>query len=132
MNCRLLFVYGTLRRGGSRHQILKALGARYAGRGRVGGELFDLGEFPGARPSEWPQARVWGELYELRNPARALQVLDRIEGYRPGNPAAGMFRREITAVNRETGEEIEAWIYWLNRAGLSHRRIPSGGYSGNT
>lgn len=129
MNCRLCFVYGTLRRGGVRHRILKALRARYVGPGSVGGELFDLGEYPGARSASSPRARVVGELYELRNPARALAVLDRIEGYRPDDPAASLFRREITTVRREGGGKVEAWVYWLHRVRNSGRRIPSGDYA---
>ncbi len=129
MNCRHLFVYGTLRRCGARHRILKALRARFAGRGSVRGELFDLGKYPGARPRAAPQARIVGEIYELRNPARAAQVLDQIEGYRPDDPAASLFRREITTVRRERGQDIEAWIYWLNRDGHSLRRIPSGDFA---
>ncbi|MBZ5564518.1 MAG: gamma-glutamylcyclotransferase [Acidobacteriia bacterium] len=132
MDCRLLFVYGTLRRGGSRHRILKALGARFVGRGSVGGELFDLGEYPGARPTSSPRARVFGELYELRNPQRALKVLDRIEGYRPDDPAASLFRRDIATVRPEGGAEVDAWLYWLGRGTRFLRRIPSGDYIDTT
>ncbi len=128
MDCKLLFVYGTLRRGGERHAILVRLAARFAGRGSVRGELFDLGEYPGARPSTSLHSRVFGELYLLRNPARAFEVLDRVEGYRSAHAAASLFHREIAVVERAGGGATEAWIDWLNRARHPFRRILSGNY----
>jgi gamma-glutamylcyclotransferase (GGCT)/AIG2-like uncharacterized protein YtfP len=126
----LLFVYGTLRQGYARHSILRRLGARWVGKGSVPGELFDLGEFPGARPSENGAGLVVGEVYRLPNVARAIKVLDSVEGHRSEAPAASLFRRETTLLTMESKDKHEAWIYWLKRwPSRLPRRIPSGDYT---
>ncbi len=108
----VLFVYGTLRRGFRLHHNLKRLGAQFVGKGEVQAELFDLGEFPGARASTKPGKMVAGELYRLHKVLNSLQVLDQIEGFSPGNPEKGMFQRATTEVTLPNGERRLAWVYW--------------------
>ena len=129
MNCQLLFVYGTLRRGSARHAILRRLGAEFIGEGSIRAELFDCGEWPGARKSAANHAQVAGEIYRLRNSARALKVLDKVEGFRPQVPEASLFTRETTEVVLLDGKQTPAWVYWLNRRFGPMRRIPSGDYA---
>jgi len=128
----LLFVYGTLRRGGESHHLLEQLGAVYVGKGSVAGELLDLGAFPGALKSEQPSDSVVGEVYRLRAVPRALKVLDQYEGVGPGAPITSLYRREITRVTLEKGEHLSAWIYWLNHSPRHKRRIASGDYAMKT
>lgn len=125
----LLFVYGTLRNGFARHNLLQRLGAARVGMGSIRAELFDLGDFPGAVKSKNSCARVAGEIYRLRNPARALKILDEVEGLRPAAPASSLFRRETFAVTASNGEQKTAWVYWLNRQPPAMRRIRSGDYA---
>lgn len=127
----LIFLYGTLRRGSSRHNILKRLGAEYVGKGTVQGELFDLGDYPGARKTEKPSSRVVGEIYRLPNPAQAFAVLDAVEGFRPSAPESSLFRRETTTARLANGECRTAWLYWLSRGRGPMRRIRSGDYTGS-
>ncbi len=149
VNCKLLFVYGTLRRGFRLHGVLERLGAQYVRRGNIQGELFDLGDFPGARKTESSGGSsaglqpgtaalkggatlVVGEVYQLQNPARALKSLDEVEGFRshaPAGSAGSLFRREIVWVTLQNGERLSAWVYWLNRASVPGRRIDSGDYA---
>ena len=116
----LLFVYGTLRREGRSHRLLRQLGARWRGRGTVAGELFDFGAYPGALPQASPSSRIAGELYEFPSPDRAFERLDSYEGSK--------FLRQVTAVTLEDGSEVQAWIYWLVRLSGPWRRIASGDY----
>ncbi len=125
----LIFVYGTLRRGFSRHVALQRLGAEYLGRGTIQGDLFDLGDFPGARSTGKTSSRIAGEIYRLPNPFQTLSVLDEIEGLRPAAPELSLFRRVMTTVTLENGQETTAWVYWLNRSTGPRRRIPSGDYA---
>jgi gamma-glutamylcyclotransferase (GGCT)/AIG2-like uncharacterized protein YtfP len=125
----LLFVYGSLRRGFELHGVLVGLGARHVGKASLRGRLFDLGDYPGAEPSSAEADRVLGEVYRLVNPQRALQVLDRVEGLRPGAPAASLYRREVAAITLEGGATAEAWVYWLARRLGPKRLIASGDYS---
>ena len=108
----LLFVYGTLRRGFRLHLHLKRLGAQFVASGKVQAELFDLGDFPGARASTRPGKTVAGEVYRLHKVENTLKVLDEIEGFSPRNPEKGMFQRGTTEVTLPNGERRLAWIYW--------------------
>ena len=125
----LIFVYGTLRRGYSRNVTLQRLGAGYLGRGTIQGDLFDLEDFPGARSTANASSRIAGEIYRLPDPSQALSVLDEIEGLRPAAPELSLFRREMTTVTLENGQETTAWVYWLNRSTGPRRQIPSGDYA---
>ena len=108
----LLFVYGTLRRGFPLHHHLRRLGAEFVAAGKVQAELFDLGEFPGARKSSKPGKAVEGELYRLQRVENSLRVLDYVEGFSPRNPEKSLFQRATTEVTLPNGEQRVAWIYW--------------------
>jgi len=129
VDCRLLFVYGTLRREFAQHKVLRRLHALYAGEATVQALLLDLGYFPGALPSKDSRKRVVGELYRLPNPTRAFLVLDHFEGYRPEGPASGLFLRAVTTARRANGDTVQAWIYWLKRRPARARLIPSRDYA---
>ena len=107
----LLFVYGTLRRGFGLHHHLKRMGAEFVASGTVQAEIFDLGEFPGARKSARPGKEVEGELFRLHKMEMSLRVLDQVEGIQ--NPGRGFFKRGTAEVKLPNGERRLAWIYWL-------------------
>jgi gamma-glutamylcyclotransferase (GGCT)/AIG2-like uncharacterized protein YtfP len=117
---RFLFVYGTLMRGfhgaPGWHRDARA---RYAGRGRVKGRLYDMGAYPAAVFAASSGDYVHGELYELRNPA-ALERLDQYE--------SAVFLRRLVEVLPEEGPPVTAWAYSLNRPAPAFRLIPGGDY----
>jgi gamma-glutamylaminecyclotransferase len=80
-----LFVYGTLKRGQSRHRFLA--GQKFIGAARTKAlyRLYNLGEYPGLVPAA-DGVSIEGELWDVR-PAQ-LEVLDREEGC-----DAGLYRR---------------------------------------
>ncbi len=121
----VVFVYGTLRKGRSHHGVLSRLRAQWLGKGFVQGKLFDLGRYPGALPDHRPAARVYGEVYRLPSPGRALKVLDAFEGCSLMNP---QFVRGQTTVALGDGRKLKAWIYWVHNLGVRGRRIFSGDY----
>lgn len=130
MDCRLLFVYGTLRRGFERHHNLERLGAGFRRDARVAAELFDLGRYPGARPAEGTGKWVYGEVFELRQPARDLRVLDHVEDFMPAAPERSEFVRDLAELVLANGERQAAWIYWLTaKASAGRRRIACGDYA---
>lgn|SRR5439155_2585281 len=155
VDCSLLFVYGTLRRRFARHSLLQAVGARYVGRGSVQGELFDLGDFPGAvkprdaappleacspgpsgvhslkapREGVRAQPHVVGEVFRLPSPERTFKTLDAYEG--ASSASKDLYTRELTEVTLQRGERVTAWVYWLNRLPAEMRRIVSGDYAKN-
>lgn len=124
-----IFVYGTLR-SAPRHQMNKVL-ERHAdrvGRGKVPGILYDIGPYPGAVKTTGTRAFVRGDVYRLRDPDRALKVLDRYEGWDEKKPRSGEFRRSRVVVNMGAGKTVKAWIYLYNRPTSGLTRIRSGDY----
>jgi len=124
-----LFVYGTLRRGFPLHKHLRTGTVRFLGRAKILGRLFDLGNFPGALPSESPANEIEGELYELTSGAQQLKELDEVEEFFPQRPDESLFLRRLTDVELESGEKVEAWVYYLAEKPTNARPIPSGDYS---
>jgi gamma-glutamylcyclotransferase (GGCT)/AIG2-like uncharacterized protein YtfP len=124
-----IFVYGTLR-SAPNHEMNKVL-ERYAdrvGRGRVPGILYDVGRYPGVVRTPGTRAFVWGDVYRLRSPDRALKILDRYEGWDEEKPRSAEFRRSRVAVDLGDRKKIQAWIYLYNRPTTGLPRIRSGDY----
>ena len=74
----LVFVYGTLKKGGSNHHCLKDQKFLGAARTIPGFRLYDLGGHPGMIPLPEDQAGVIGEVWEVD--AASLAQLDVLEG----------------------------------------------------
>ena len=121
MDCRLLFVYGSLKRGCGLHHHLARLGARFLAGARVAAVLVKRRRYPGARPSGRRGKWVRGELFELQRPASDLRVLDEVEGFIPGATERSEFARAAAEVVLNNGARRRAWIYWLRT------RRPTGG-----
>jgi gamma-glutamylcyclotransferase (GGCT)/AIG2-like uncharacterized protein YtfP len=47
MTKQLVFVYGTLRRGGARSMSVRFPESKFIAEGKVSGSLYDLGSYPG-------------------------------------------------------------------------------------
>ena len=124
MSSDLLFVYGTLRRGGSNDIARIQPRAAWHARATVRGVLYDLGAYPAlllADNAGW----VEGELYAV--PADAWAELDALEEpVSPQFPNGEYFK--ITArVQLPDGISRDAWIYVANPAVLDlSRPIESG------
>ena len=94
----LLAVYGTLRRGGGAHVILKLLNAKFLGKGKVRGYRMLASSVPFAVRSESDSIVV--ELYDV--PDEKIPLLDYYE--------RGYVRRKVK-VELEDGKKAEAWMY---------------------
>ncbi|MDA0260750.1 MAG: gamma-glutamylcyclotransferase [Proteobacteria bacterium] len=101
---RLLFVYGTLRRGapGIAQRIISGDG-EYLDTGSLPGSLYDLGAYPGLTVPAAPADRVVGDLFALRIPRRTLTRLDAYEGSR--------YRRTVGVVDTPKHGRVRAWVY---------------------
>ena len=124
----LLFVYGTLRRGGGRrmHGVL-ARGAELVDLAVLRGQLFVVASYPGVVRSDRVEDVVHGEVYRLREPQALLRRLDRYEGCDPNDPSAP-YRRSLERVTLAGGDEIRAWVYLYMQSTCALRRIVSGDY----
>jgi gamma-glutamylcyclotransferase (GGCT)/AIG2-like uncharacterized protein YtfP len=122
-----VFFYGTLMAGFDRRRragIDDKL--TYRGRGSITAALFDLGIYPAAVPA--PEGLVWGEVYEMSDPAAVLLALDDIEGYRPDDPDKSLYARARASVTMPDGSSEQAWVYFYNAPLGRAARIPSGDY----
>lgn len=108
-----VFVYGTLRRGGSNH--FRMAGADFVSAGTVTGRIYRVDWYPGLVLDEAGDG-IAGEIYQVA-PAM-LQELDRFEG--------AEYRRLQAKVRLPDGATVCAWLWeWLGPAD-ENRRITSG------
>lgn len=125
-----VFVYGTLRRGQALHGQLERAGAEFVGEGWIRGRLYDLGEYPGAVPSDLGNEQVFGELYRLGRPSEQLPILDEVEECDPDDPERSLFIRRRVDVRLGDGRITHALVYVLPREPESAQRIPGGDFAG--
>jgi gamma-glutamylcyclotransferase (GGCT)/AIG2-like uncharacterized protein YtfP len=119
----LLFVYGTLMRGGKLHRALgTSPNVRFAGKAKIRAELYRLqGEpYPGAVRTSKPNRFVHGELYTLRNPDPILKRIDKIEGC-----DEGLFERKFVDAWQH-GMKRKAWTYFYGKSVSSAELLPHG------
>lgn len=108
MNAEAVFVYGTLRRGGSNH--FRMANAVPVGAGSVSGKMYRIDWYPalvcGGEDS------VIGEVYLVS--AEHLCALDAFEGITPDADEPREYRRAKVMVVMEPGESMDAWVWeWI-------------------
>lgn len=77
---KALFVYGTLLLDiqSSIAFFLKE-NAHFVGKGSLSGQLFDLGQYPGAVFQKGTAVQIYGHVFELIQPDYSLTILDKYE-----------------------------------------------------
>jgi gamma-glutamylcyclotransferase (GGCT)/AIG2-like uncharacterized protein YtfP len=110
----LLFVYGTLRRGGAA-PLARTLAerARWRGEGHVRGRLYLLEGYPGLVPDA-AGGPVRGDVFALEDPASMLALLDDYERCAPHFPEPREYRRARVMVSMAMPEgagRLEVWTY---------------------
>lgn len=122
-----LFVYGTLMSGaGHRMGARLQREARLVGPGRIKGRLYDLGAYPALVETGPADGDVYGEIFELTDPARSFRWLDAYEGIVPGREAQCDYMRVERSVRLEMGGEPAAYVY-VYRAPVQGRPIIESG-----
>ena len=112
---------------GFREDWRRKVGAEFVRRGTIRANLYDLGDYPGARVlGAEPGQRVSGELYRLRHPEFALGILDKYEEFCPLESNKSLFVRELVLVTLEDGRKKRAWAYLYNRGIANAKLIPTG------
>jgi gamma-glutamylcyclotransferase (GGCT)/AIG2-like uncharacterized protein YtfP len=107
----LVFVYGTLKRGGSNHSYL--VGQTFVANARTprGFRLYELDGYPGMVASADDQSGVTGEIWSLDD--TCLAELDRLEGL-----SEGLYRRvRIPLLAPFDQREVETYLYARSVAG---------------
>lgn len=100
-----VFVYGTLKRGGSNHALM--LGQKFLGetRTKAGFVLVQLGAYPGMIRDGTDTTGVSGEVWAVDE--RTIAQLDDLEGL-----DEGLYRRELISLPPPFAEKkIETYVY---------------------
>lgn len=119
-----VFVYGTLRRGGS--NAFRMDGAQFIGKGRVEGKLYVISWYPGlvsGRDLGW----VNGDVFCVG--PEQMRTLDEFEGLAAGEIEGSEYRRVKVPLLLEgiPHEETHyAWVYEWKGPGDEARRVRSG------
>ncbi len=116
-NGELIFIYGTLRRGGRAHAMMQT--AEFLAMATISGRLYHISDYPGLILSR--ENLVTGELY--RADAELMLELDRYEGCAESPP---LYTREEVTATDESGETHLAQTYVFQRLLPQHKRIKSG------
>lgn len=104
----MVFVYGTLRRGGTNH--FRMSGADLVAEGTVAGRLYRISWYPGLVLGD--EGLVKGEVYSVD--AAQLLELDAFEGLSAGEVEGYEYRRVKAAVSRADGKSLAAWVWeWI-------------------
>lgn len=129
-----LFAYGTLQKKSAPSEVMHLVkGLKQVGRAAIKGELFDLGEYPGAAFGETYKSDVKGTVFRLPQSHHArkdlLQRLDDYEGVNSVTPEAGLFIRKRMPVKLRNGKRLICWVYEYNADRPPDRIISSGVYA---
>ena len=116
MNKHLVFVYGTLRRGGAGAMSIRFPGAKFIAEAKVCGSLYDLGAYPGLLVNG-SNSSVSGEVYEVDQ--ETLNKLDEFE-------ASSRYRRKQVEISLGTHRRV-CWTYEPDPESYSLRTLITSG-----
>ena len=131
----LIFVYGTLLQGIQSNvaQYFHA-NATFVSEGLMSGKLYDLGMYPGAVYQKGLKEKVYGHIFQLKNPTTVLQVLDQYEGCPPERTQPTEYLRKQVPIflKKEVPnlslEKKNCWVYAYNLSVEKKKNIESGNY----
>lgn len=116
-NPELVFVYGTLRRGGS--NSFRMAGAEPIADGSIMGRLYRIDWYPGI-VLDPAGDEIHGEVYAVG--PEQLAALDAFEGVSAGEIEGSEYRRVQTTVVKKDSQILTAWVWeWLGAVEESQR-----------
>jgi gamma-glutamylcyclotransferase (GGCT)/AIG2-like uncharacterized protein YtfP len=116
MNKHLVFVYGSLRRGGAGAMSIRFPNSKFIAEAKVGGTLYDLGAYPGLLLNE-SNSLAFGEVYEVDD--ETLSELDDFE-------ASSNYWRKQVEISLGPNSRT-CWIYEPNPESYSLRKLVTSG-----
>ncbi len=111
----LVFVYGTLKSGGSNHSFLR--GSEFIKKDSISGLMFSCPDFPMVIPDPANLNLITGEVYEITK--KVMKKLDWVECH------PDFYCRE--KVITENG--LEVWVYFYKDSLEGLESIPSGNWN---
>jgi gamma-glutamylcyclotransferase (GGCT)/AIG2-like uncharacterized protein YtfP len=100
MNKHLVFIYGTLRRGGAGSMSMRFPKSKFIAEAKANGSLYDLGRYPGLVSDE-SNSLVVGEVYEVDD-----ELLDELDEFE----ASSNYVRNQVEVSF-AGQKTNCWTY---------------------
>lgn len=125
-----VFVYGTLLSGESNYRIIEPFVQKVTPVQLRNYKMHSIqGHFPAIIKSK-KNGVISGELMYLKPPRyqKAIDRLDRLEGYIEQAPECSMYLREKVTVITESGDQVEAYAYIWNRSLKGCPKIPHGNW----
>ncbi len=117
VDSQLVFIYGTLRRGGSND--FRMAGAEFITRGTITGRMYRIDWYPGLVLDE-AGGEIHGEVYAVG--PELLSALDVFEGLSAGEMQGSEYRRTQTTVIQKNSYVLTAWVWeWLGVTEESQR-----------
>lgn len=114
---RTVFVYGTLRRGGSNH--FRMAGAEFVTAGTIRGRMYRIDWYPGLVLDDSGD-EIHGEVYRVDSDL--LAALDVFEGLSAGEVEGSEYRRVETSVVGRDSRILTAWVWeWLGMVDETQR-----------
>jgi gamma-glutamylcyclotransferase (GGCT)/AIG2-like uncharacterized protein YtfP len=124
-----ILVYGTLQKGFSNEIALYLhRHSDFIGNGYFCGKLYPIDYYPGAIESIDIKDRVFGQLFQLHDEERALEVLDAYEEYGPSFPVPNEYLRKLIDVELTDGQKFDAWVYLYNHDVSRFKQIEDGDF----
>lgn len=120
MKNAFLFVYGTLLDDDNQYSVYLKGNSSFYSDGRVIGELYDIGLYPGLVLSRRGQQYVYGCILKIDHPQRVFTFIDQYEGYGTDQVQPNEFVRKLVDV--ETGKGLvrcSVYLYNLSTDGFS-------------
>lgn len=125
MNEHSVFVYGTLRRGGSNH--FRMDGSDFVGSGKISGSIYMIDWNPALTYPAFVcdgAGDVRGEMYRVNE--KQLAALDEFEGIGIDSWRNDEYRRVETMVKLDDGTEEAAWVWEWNSSVQNAVRLEDG------
>ena len=124
-----LFVYGTLLADFTNEfaSLLKTH-SKFVGKGFFFGNLYDFGDYPGAKMDPKGEGKVIGQVFKIRDPEKILPELDSYEGIGEQFPAPHEYKRELIPIEMEDNQVIDCWVYLYNWKATGRKKVRSGNY----
>jgi gamma-glutamylcyclotransferase (GGCT)/AIG2-like uncharacterized protein YtfP len=128
MKNAFLFVYGTLLDDDNQYAVYLKNNSSFYADGRIRGELYDLGSYPGVVLCQAGDSFVYGSVLKIDRPQTVFAFIDRYEGYGAGQPVPNEFVRKLVDVDTDAGI-VGCWIYLYNLSTDGSSLIRSGRYT---
>lgn len=125
--CPYIFVYGTLLDGTNPYAVFLKENAEFYCEGRFNGELYNIGNYPGAIVTDQPESFVYGSVFKINDEVTVLKELDDYEGFGDAFTEPNEFVRKPVQITTDNGAII-CWTYLYNHPVDAITRIHSGRY----